>query len=76
MWSRPRRRRFFAQLGRSHSPPVFSSRFGQALSGDGERVDNYDTVRRRKDGSLVDISLTVSPLKDEDRRRFQNCKGY
>jgi len=30
----------------------------------GERVDHYETVRRRKDGSLVDISLTVSPLKD------------
>jgi PAS domain S-box-containing protein len=30
----------------------------------GERVDHYDTVRQRKDGSLVDISLTVSPLKD------------
>src|SRR5262249_47195270 len=32
----------------------------------GERVDHYDTVRRRKDGSLVDISLTVSPVKDVD----------
>ena len=32
----------------------------------GERVDHYDTVRRRKDGSLFDISLTVSPLKDAD----------
>jgi PAS domain S-box-containing protein len=30
----------------------------------GERVDHYETVRRRKDGSLVDVSLTVSPLKD------------
>jgi PAS domain S-box-containing protein len=29
----------------------------------GERVDHYETVRRRKDGSLVDISLAVSPLK-------------
>ena len=26
----------------------------------GERIDHYDTVRRRKDGSLIDISLTVS----------------
>ena len=34
----------------------------------GERVDHYDTVRRRKDGSLVDISLTVSPLKDANGR--------
>src|SRR5262245_12075427 len=30
----------------------------------GERVDHYETVRRRKDGSLIDISLTVSPLRD------------
>jgi two-component system CheB/CheR fusion protein len=28
----------------------------------GERIDHYETVRRRKDGSLVDISLTVSPI--------------
>ena len=32
----------------------------------GERIAQYDTVRRRKDGSLIDISLTVSPLKDAD----------
>lgn len=30
----------------------------------GERMDHYETVRQRKDGSLIDISLTVSPLKD------------
>ena len=30
----------------------------------GERVEHYETVRRRKDGSRVDISLTVSPVKD------------
>jgi PAS domain S-box-containing protein len=34
----------------------------------GERVDHYETVRRRKDGSLVDISLTVSPVKDASGR--------
>ena len=34
----------------------------------GERVDHYETVRQRKDGSLVDISLTVSPLKTPDGR--------
>ena len=31
----------------------------------GERIDHYETVRRRKDGALVDISLTISPVKDE-----------
>jgi PAS domain S-box-containing protein len=30
----------------------------------GERVDHYETVRRRKDGALVNISLTVSPVRD------------
>jgi PAS domain S-box-containing protein len=34
----------------------------------GERVDHYDTVRRRKDGSAIEISLTVSPLKGADGR--------
>jgi PAS domain S-box-containing protein len=30
----------------------------------GDRVDHYETVRRRKDGTLIDISLTVSPVRD------------
>jgi PAS domain S-box-containing protein len=34
----------------------------------GERIDHYETVRRRKDGSLVDISLTVSPIRDANGR--------
>jgi PAS domain S-box-containing protein len=32
----------------------------------GERIDHYETIRRRKDGSLVPISLTVSPLRNGD----------
>jgi PAS domain S-box-containing protein len=34
----------------------------------GERIDHYETVRRRKDGSLIDISLTVSPIQDNTGR--------
>src|SRR5262249_54036497 len=30
----------------------------------GQRIEHYETVRRRKDGSLLDISLTVSPIRD------------
>jgi PAS domain S-box-containing protein len=30
----------------------------------GERIEHFETVRRRKDGSLVDISLTISPIRD------------
>jgi len=32
----------------------------------GERIDHYETVRRRKDGRLIDISLTVSPVRDSN----------
>lgn len=34
----------------------------------GDRVDHYETVRRRKNGSLIDISLTVSPIVDVQGR--------
>jgi PAS domain S-box-containing protein len=30
----------------------------------GESMDHYETVRRRKDGNLIHISLTVSPIRD------------
>ncbi|QLG96794.1 PAS domain S-box protein (plasmid) [Pseudomonas yamanorum] len=30
----------------------------------GERIKHYETIRRRKDGSLVEISLAVSPIKN------------
>jgi PAS domain S-box-containing protein len=29
-----------------------------------EHIQNYETIRQRKDGELVDISLTVSPVRD------------
>jgi PAS domain S-box-containing protein len=31
----------------------------------GERVDHFETVRRTKDGRLLDVSLTSSPLRNE-----------
>src|SRR5690606_27131850 len=30
----------------------------------GQRVEHYETVRLRKDGERIDISLTVSPVKN------------
>jgi PAS domain S-box-containing protein len=30
----------------------------------GERVDHFETIRMRKDGTLFDISVTISPVKD------------
>ncbi len=32
----------------------------------GQRIDHYETTRKRKDGQLLDISLTVSPIKGPD----------
>lgn len=30
----------------------------------GERVEHYETIRRRKDGTLLHVSLSVSPIRD------------
>jgi PAS domain S-box-containing protein len=32
----------------------------------GERIEHYETIRQHKDGSRLEISLTVSPIKDDD----------
>ena len=34
----------------------------------GEKVDHFETVRRRKDGTEIDVSLTISPVHDESGR--------
>jgi PAS domain S-box-containing protein len=34
----------------------------------GKRVDHFETVRRRKDNSLVDVSVTISPVRDNEGR--------
>lgn len=34
----------------------------------GIRVDHFETIRRRKDGRLIDVSLTISPIKDSAGR--------
>ena len=34
----------------------------------GERIDHFHTVRRRKDGSLLDVSVTISPVRDSSGR--------
>jgi PAS domain S-box-containing protein len=34
----------------------------------GERIEHFETVRRRRDGTLRDVSLTVSPVVDGDGR--------
>ncbi|CCE03234.1 PAS domain S-box protein [Bradyrhizobium sp. STM 3809] len=34
----------------------------------GEMIDNFETVRLRKDGALIDVSVTVSPVRDSAGR--------
>jgi PAS domain S-box-containing protein len=34
----------------------------------GKRIEHFDTVRITKDGRLIDVSLTVSPIRDADGR--------
>ncbi|HET9835954.1 MAG TPA: PAS domain S-box protein, partial [Rhodanobacteraceae bacterium] len=34
----------------------------------GEIVDHFETVRRRKDGTLLDVSLTIAPIRDAQGR--------
>ena len=31
----------------------------------GERIDHFETIRQRKDGTLIEVSLTISPVKDK-----------
>jgi PAS domain S-box-containing protein len=48
-----------AAPGRESEMPMILERLRR-----GERIDHYETVRRRKDGSTVDVSLTISPIRD------------
>lgn len=34
----------------------------------GQAVDHFETVRRRKNGTLLDVSVTISPLRDKHGR--------
>lgn len=45
--------------GRPDEEPAILSRIRR-----GERVNHYETTRRRKDGSFIEVSLTVSPIRD------------
>ena len=44
---------------RQHEEAMILERIGR-----GERVDHFETVRVRKDGTTLDISLTISPIRD------------
>jgi PAS domain S-box-containing protein len=52
-----------AAPGREDEMPMILERIRR-----GEHIDHYDTLRRRKDGTLVEISLTVSPIRNRRGR--------
>ncbi|MBA3857547.1 MAG: hybrid sensor histidine kinase/response regulator [Cyanobacteria bacterium PR.3.49] len=41
---------------------------------EGHRIEHYETVRRRKDGQLINISLTVSPIYDDSGKLIGGSK--
>ncbi|TMC16404.1 MAG: PAS domain S-box protein [Chloroflexi bacterium] len=47
-------------------PPENSDEFSQIMQRirHGERIEHYETTRVRKDGSLVSVSITISPLRE------------
>src|SRR5207237_4158328 len=48
------------------APPDRSDEVAEILAGlrKGQGVTHFETMRRRKDGALVPISITVSPIRD------------
>jgi PAS domain S-box-containing protein len=42
----------------------------------GERVNDYETVRQRKDGTLVDVSIAAAPVKDGSGQVVGNMVAY
>ena len=36
----------------------------------GESIDHYETTRRRKDGRLIEVSLTISPIKNPQGKKI------
>ncbi len=51
-------------------PPNLASEEAEIIARikSGERLESYDTIRRRKDGTLIPVSLTISPIKDAEGR--------
>ena len=44
----------------------------------GEKVAHFETIRQRKDGTLIDVSVTVSPIRDlngKARRRSRETSA-
>ncbi len=65
-------------IGRSGAavvPPHLAGEFRDLLQrmARGEKIQHYETTRVRKDGRSIDISLSISPLKDSDGKLVGFC---
>lgn len=51
-------------------PPGLEQEEDQILAriAKGERIEHFETRRRRKDGSIIDVSVTISPVHDDQGR--------
>jgi two-component system, LuxR family, sensor kinase FixL len=49
--------------GQEHETPGILARIRH-----GDRVEHFETTRRRKDGEIIDVSVTVSPVWDNEGR--------
>src|SRR5712691_7599900 len=76
-WNRAARRMFGYSaediVGRSLAILVPDDRFDEVEETPrriraGERIDQNETVRRAKDGRLIDVSINMVPIKDTDGR--------
>jgi PAS domain S-box-containing protein len=68
-------------LGRGDLPMAPASKRAEseelfARVRDGESVNDYETVRQRKDGTLVDVSIAAAPVRDGSGRVIGNMVAY
>ena len=54
---------------RQHEEPMILSRLRK-----GERIDHYETVRITRDGRLIDVSVTISPMRNSAGELFAASK--
>jgi PAS domain S-box-containing protein len=54
---------------RQHEEPMILSRLRA-----GQRIDHYETVRVTKDGRLIDVSVTISPMRNAAGELFAASK--
>jgi hypothetical protein len=52
------------------TPPFYPNEMPQILEAISEEkiIEHYETVRQTKKGEIIDVSLTVSPIKDKDKK--------